>query len=436
MGSRVAAVVDRPVAVVDVETTGLHLGYHHRVVEVAVLRFAPDGRPEGALETLIDPGRDIGASEVHGVTASQLVGAPTFAEVAGDIEGLLDGAILAAHNVMFDLRFLRSEFRLLGDPLPHLDLIDTMHLPRRIGLRTACHSLDAVAEFFDIVVDERHRHTARGDAEVCAALFWRLAELMRHDGTPLRQFCLPSGWDPPDGDCMPGHPPTGRRHTRQHAGGRHQRQFGYLARLAAEVDRLPVVTWDERCETYIALLDRCLEDHLITDEERDALRDLAHMIGMTGDDVRAAHRVFVDRIVAAAWADGVVTDSEVRDLRAVGHWLGIDPAGIDRLIASASADREQQVRPGVPSKSVWSGTTVCFTGTLPNRMTRAQAWEAAESAGCVPSKSITKKVDVLVVADPNTKSGKAKTAREYGIRIMAADRFFRELGIHKVQFAS
>jgi DNA polymerase-3 subunit epsilon len=259
---------------------------------------------------------------------------------------------------------------------------------------------------------------------------------MGQDGTPLRQFCLPPGWDPPDGDCMPGHPPTGRCPTRQHARGHKQRQFGYLARLAAEVDRLPVVSWDERCETYVALLDRCLEDHLITDEERDALRDLARMLGMTGDDVRAAHRAFVDRIVAAAWADGVVTDAEARDLRAVGHWLGIDPAGIDTLIASANVDQEPEVRPRTRAQSVWTGTTVCFTGTLPNGMTRAQAWEVAEAAGCIPAKTVTKKVDVLVVADPNTKSGKANKAREYGTRIMAADRFFREVGIHELQFTS
>jgi NAD-dependent DNA ligase len=60
----------------------------------------------------------------------------------------------------------------------------------------------------------------------------------------------------------------------------------------------------------------------------------------------------------------------------------------------------------------------------------------AEAAGCIPAKTVTKKVDVLVVADPNTKSGKAIKAREYGTRIMAADRFFREVGIHELQFTS
>ena len=53
----------------------------------------------------------------------------------------------------------------------------------------------------------------------------------------------------------------------------------------------------------------------------------------------------------------------------------------------------------------------------------------AEASGLVVSKSLTKKVDVLVVADPYTQSGKAKKAREYGTRVMAEAVFWQSLGI-------
>ncbi len=39
-----------------------------------------------------------------------------------------------------------------------------------------------------------------------------------------------------------------------------------------------------------------------------------------------------------------------------------------------------------------------------------------------------KVIELLVVADPNTQSGKAKKARKYGIRIIADSVFWRMIG--------
>jgi DNA polymerase-3 subunit epsilon len=41
---------------------------------------------------------------------------------------------------------------------------------------------------------------------------------------------------------------------------------------------------------------------------------------------------------------------------------------------------------------------------------------------------VTKALDVLVVADPNSQSGKAAKARSYGTRIMAEAAFWQALG--------
>lgn len=43
--------------------------------------------------------------------------------------------------------------------------------------------------------------------------------------------------------------------------------------------------------------------------------------------------------------------------------------------------------------------------------------------------SVTKKLDILVVADPQTQSTKAKKARQYGLRIVHEPEFWRMLGI-------
>lgn len=42
---------------------------------------------------------------------------------------------------------------------------------------------------------------------------------------------------------------------------------------------------------------------------------------------------------------------------------------------------------------------------------------------------VTKKLDLLVCADPHSQSGKAKKAREYGIRILAEPAFWRAIGV-------
>ena len=54
-------------AVIDVETTGLYHGGHDRIVEVAILRLAPDGSVVDQFETLLNPERDMGPTWLHGI---------------------------------------------------------------------------------------------------------------------------------------------------------------------------------------------------------------------------------------------------------------------------------------------------------------------------------------------------------------------------------
>jgi DNA polymerase-3 subunit epsilon len=62
-------------------------------------------------------------------------------------------------------------------------------------------------------------------------------------------------------------------------------------------------------------------------------------------------------------------------------------------------------------------------------MSRELATSLAERHGLTVVDSVTKKLDILVVADPHTQSGKAKKARQYGLRIVHEPEFWRMLGI-------
>jgi DNA polymerase-3 subunit epsilon len=43
--------------------------------------------------------------------------------------------------------------------------------------------------------------------------------------------------------------------------------------------------------------------------------------------------------------------------------------------------------------------------------------------------SVTKDLDLLVMADPYSQSGKAKKARQYGTRVMAEAVFWQAIGV-------
>ncbi len=89
---------------------------------------------------------------------------------------------------------------------------------------------------------------------------------------------------------------------------------------------------------------------------------------------------------------------------------------------------------GTGGSEEFAGKRVCFTGECQCRrsgepITREMATELAAGQGMIVAESVTKALDLLVVADPLTQSGKAKKARQYGIRIMHELAFWRALGL-------
>lgn len=173
------SVLDRPlshtpVAVIDFETTGLSPKAGARVVEVGVVRIEPGGDPQVVLDTLVDPEGPVHATDIHGITDDDVVGAPTFRELAGTVYEALDGAVVLAYNSAFDMAFLRAEIlrasRLSDCELPpHLCL---MWLRPLLGLGNRA-SLCATCEEFGLPTAT---HTAADDATVAAYLWLKYRE--------------------------------------------------------------------------------------------------------------------------------------------------------------------------------------------------------------------------------------------------------------------
>jgi DNA polymerase III subunit epsilon len=155
-------IIDKPLAIVDIETTGGNAMYG-RIIDVAVIRVE-GGKVVKRFQTLINPDRFIPESIelLTGITNGDVANAPMFHSVARELYKFLDGAIFVAHNARFDYGFIKNEFRRLGKEFSAKCLC-TVKLSRRLFPEHRNHDLTSIITRHNIVCEERHR--AMGDAK-------------------------------------------------------------------------------------------------------------------------------------------------------------------------------------------------------------------------------------------------------------------------------
>ena len=99
-------------AVFDLETTGLNTD-ECRIVEVALVCISPQGQIVEVWESLVNPEEKIPerSSEVHRIRNRDVGRAPKFEELANLFAAKIDGHVLVAHNLRFDLPILQRHFQ-------------------------------------------------------------------------------------------------------------------------------------------------------------------------------------------------------------------------------------------------------------------------------------------------------------------------------------
>ncbi len=157
--------------VLDTETTGLEAAEGHRIIEVAGLELA-GRRPTGRhFHRYVNPQRpiDIAATQVHGLTAEDLVDKPKFEDVADEFLEFVAGAELIIHNAPFDVAFLNAELVRIGRPALETlcTVADTLVMAKDLhpGKR---NSLDALCERYGVDNARRTLHGALLDAQLLA----------------------------------------------------------------------------------------------------------------------------------------------------------------------------------------------------------------------------------------------------------------------------
>ncbi|MFZ4081452.1 MAG: 3'-5' exonuclease [Pirellula sp.] len=104
---------------------------------------------------------------VHGITASDVLDAPTWEEIWSEVLEWIDGNVLVAHNAGFDANVLLATSLHYELAVPPLDVQCTRLISKRSWPALRSHSLASMAEHLSI---EFQHHDALEDAKVSARL--------------------------------------------------------------------------------------------------------------------------------------------------------------------------------------------------------------------------------------------------------------------------
>jgi DNA polymerase-3 subunit epsilon len=404
--------------VIDVETTGFSAEKNDRIVEIAVVFVSHQGETQDHWSTLVNPHRDVGRTDIHGITASDVVGAPTFAEIAPYVLRAFTGRTIVAHNASFDLRFVAHELLRAGVPLESLPLrgLCTMHWSTAFLQSPSRKLVDCCRA---CGVDMQEAHSAGSDALATAGL--------------LSYYLERSQWQPPWGHVLSesrsyrwptySGPYPELRFARRAEVRAARREDGWLDRI---VSRMPRAA-DARVETYLAVLEMALLDGFLAEHEKEQLVAVAAESGLSRGQVLDLHAGYLRAMAEVALADDVVTCQERADLEKVASYLGLRSIDVDAALSDAVqvvTSRPAAVMMSAIGIQLRPGDRVVFTG----EMERARSdWEEACRMVGLEVGTVTKSTRVVVAADPNSLSGKAAKARSYGIPIITEAAFERLL---------
>jgi DNA polymerase-3 subunit epsilon len=188
--------LERPIAFIDLETTGLSPS-SDRIVELTVLKMCPDGSDEFKTAR-INPEMPIptAATAIHGITDEDVADKPRFRQYAVSLREFLEGCDIGGFGVKrFDLRVLEAEFRRVGIEfsLQGRRIVDVLEIYHKVDPRdlAAAYSKYCGKQLED-------GHTSMGDVRAAAEILERQLEAhpeLPNDVSGLHAFCSPDEAD-------------------------------------------------------------------------------------------------------------------------------------------------------------------------------------------------------------------------------------------------
>ena len=158
-------------SIIDIETTGNH-ALQHDITEIAIINF--DGEKiTDKFCTLIRPESYVPyfISHLTGITDGMVEDAPSFEDVAEQIEEFTRDRIMIAHNAHFDYTFLKHAFQRIGKSFQRKTLC-TLHLTKKIIPGLPSYSLHNLCRALNVTQKPTHR--AEPDALAALEVFMHL----------------------------------------------------------------------------------------------------------------------------------------------------------------------------------------------------------------------------------------------------------------------
>lgn len=118
----------------------------------------------------------------------------------------------------------------------------------------------------------------------------------------------------------------------------------------------------------------------------------------------------------------MLSATEVADLAAVASLLQVPDSLLTAALAPRAPAESASTTDASPTPGPFTlppGSTVVLTGEMSRP--RAELEAALSAAGYRVAGAVSKKVSLVVAADPDSLSGKARKAREYGIPVVGED---------------
>jgi DNA polymerase III epsilon subunit family exonuclease len=162
-------------AVFDCETTGVAPD-KDEIVSLALVLLERDGVESQRFSSLVRPSRPIPAeaSAIHGIGDKDVADAPTFAQLAGRLLGLLGSRVFVAHYASFDLAMLQHAFEEAGLGYQPAAVACTLDAFRVLEPLADCHRLEETCKRQGTTLDDAHQ--AMSDVLATAALLRILLE--------------------------------------------------------------------------------------------------------------------------------------------------------------------------------------------------------------------------------------------------------------------
>lgn len=158
-------------AVVDLETTGSLIGVDE-IMEIGMVRVE-QGRVTDRYSTRVRATRGIPpwVSRLTGIREADLVTAPTFEDVAGQVLDFLEDSVFVAHDIRFDQPFLQWELARRDLDFPCSLGLCTLQISRAMWPDLPSHSLGELAASLGVSHDQPH--CAGDDASAAAGVLVR-----------------------------------------------------------------------------------------------------------------------------------------------------------------------------------------------------------------------------------------------------------------------